>query len=130
MTVRLRIYVEGSTDIPVVRRIAQLVGVEPARILSMGGSSKLDPELPKLLKSAKRHDPVFVLRDVDPTPPNRKGLRFSQCPSKVLAQLKMPSGAPGFCLRLATAQASTNASSDWKHSYRTAAVTKQALTTT
>lgn len=98
---QLRVYVEGSTDVPVARKVAQLAGFDPANPVVLGGASGVDALLSRLLGSASAGSPVFVLRDVDPTPPNLKGRRFVQCGSTVLRRLGVPNRAKGFCLRLA-----------------------------
>ncbi|MBI5478175.1 MAG: hypothetical protein HY906_04925 [Deltaproteobacteria bacterium] len=57
--------------------------------------------VPQLLRSASRRTPVFVLRDVDPTPPNMKGRRFPLRGGVVLKRLNVPNASLGFRFRLA-----------------------------
>lgn len=104
---------------PVVRKVSALAGLDVRNPVVLHGSSRIDAQLPNLLKSASRRTPVVVLRDVDPTPPNLKGRRFVQCGSTVLRRLKIPNRARGFRFRLARHEieswllADSGAFADW-----------------
>lgn len=97
----VRIYVEGDTDVPVARKVVEACGLATASPVVLRGCSRVDAELARLRASASRRTPVFVLRDVDPTPPNLKGRRFRQCGSRVLSALGVSNSGPGFRFRLA-----------------------------
>lgn len=101
MTRPLRCFVEGTTDIPVVKRVLELCQLDwDQPIIAAGGYSQLDALLPKL-RSYARSVPVLVVRDVDPTPPNLRGKRFTRCASDVLDALDTRNSVDWFRLRLA-----------------------------
>ena len=56
--------VEGRTDIPVAKRLVQLVGLRPQEAVVAGGKSRLDPRIPKLNRSGA-HLNWLILRDLD-----------------------------------------------------------------
>ena len=60
----LLVVVEGDTDLPVVRHLAEDAGFEIRAEIDCGGKSRLDAELPGYNAAAKG-SPWFVLRDLD-----------------------------------------------------------------
>jgi hypothetical protein len=58
--------VEGSTDVPVARKILLAAGAQPGQLLTAGGKTKLDPKIPGIARAAARSQaPWLVLRDLD-----------------------------------------------------------------
>lgn len=115
------VFVEGATDVPVARKVLEFVGLDYLPPVPLRGSSQLDAVLPKILRTASKRAPIFILRDVDPTPPNHKGTRHPQCGGAVLAALGVANIGAGHCLRLARHEmeawlmADAQAFSRWLH---------------
>jgi hypothetical protein len=87
----LILVVEGSTDMPVVHKVAALAGWEaPLRLEPTRGKGELDKALPGY-NAAARGLPWFVLRDLDHDAP---------CPGALAATL-LPAPKPLMCLRVA-----------------------------
>jgi hypothetical protein len=87
----LRIVVEGSTDVPIVQKVAALAGWKlPFTLLPTRGKGQLDKILPSYNGAARRL-PWFVLRDLDHDAP---------CPGALVAKL-LPEQMPLMCLRIA-----------------------------
>ncbi|MGV3623350.1 MAG: hypothetical protein ACO1OB_21200 [Archangium sp.] len=96
----LEIFCEGDTDKPVARKVAQASGFHVTGVFSLGGYDRVDG-LARRLSANPPSKATLLLRDVDPTPPNLKGLRFKQCAPAVLTQLDLPNRGPRFRFRLA-----------------------------
>ena len=60
--------VEGRTDVPIAKRLIQLVKLQPQQAVVAGGKSKLDPRIPALNRSGT-HLNWLVLRDLDSDAP-------------------------------------------------------------
>jgi hypothetical protein len=103
----LRAYVEGPTDVLVAIRVAQHAGLELKKqnVVPMGGYGAIDSNLARLRELASSNQPVWVLRDCDPTAPNFKGQRFARCGGSVIAKLAVPNTGPGWSFRLARHEA-------------------------
>ena len=56
--------VEGTSDLPVARRVVQAAGLEPAVVYSRGGKAAIDIKLAAYNKAAARQA-WFVPRDLD-----------------------------------------------------------------
>ena len=82
--------VEGTSDLPVARRVAQAAGVEPAVAYSRGGKAAIDIKLAAYNKAAARQA-WFVLRDLD---------HDELCAGTLVGNL-LPQPAAGMCFRLA-----------------------------
>lgn len=83
--------VEGTTDVPVVRKVLALAGWSPPFTdIPQGGKVALDRSLPGFNGAAKG-SPWFVLRDLD---------RDEPCPSALCARL-LPQRSPLMCFRIA-----------------------------
>lgn len=78
----LIVVVEGTTDMPVVRKVAALAGweLEPSTIPARG-KGQLDKDLPGY-NAAAQGSPWFVLRDLDHDAP---------CPGALVYPPKLPS---------------------------------------
>lgn len=103
----LRAYVEGPTDVQVAIRVAQHAGLSLLKenVIPMGGYGAIDRDISKLRKLASRQSPIWVLRDCDPTAPNFKGERFTQCGGTVIERLGVSNAGPGWSFRLARHEA-------------------------
>jgi len=87
----LAIRVEGSTDVPVARKVLELAGWEsPFAIIDMGGNVSMDNDL-RGYNAAAKGSPWFILRDLDHDAP---------CPGALVATL-LPQRQPLMCLRIA-----------------------------
>lgn len=87
----LIVAVEGSTDAPVVRKVAALAGLELASPpIVKRGKGTLDKAL-RGYNAAATGSPWFVLRDLDHDAP---------CPGGLVADL-LPDPKPLMCLRIA-----------------------------
>lgn len=82
--------VEGPTDLPVARKILEVVGGEMGIVYARGGKSGLDQRIASYNKAAAR-SPWLVLRDLDHDAP---------CASAIVASL-VPVPAPRMCFRVA-----------------------------
>lgn len=96
----LDVYCEGDTDKPVARKVAEACGFRVAGLFSLGGYDPVDRFAARLVARPPTKA-TLLLRDVDPTPPNRKGARFQQCGAGVLEKLGLPNRGPRFRFRLA-----------------------------
>jgi hypothetical protein len=103
----LRAYVEGPTDVLLAIKVAQHAGLDLKKqnVIAMGGYGAIDTNLSRLRQLGSPKDPVWVLRDCDPTAPNFKGQRFARCGGTVISKLGFPNAAPGWRLRLARHEA-------------------------
>lgn len=83
------VLVEGDTDVPVVRRLLQLVGLELGTVYGLRGKNWVDQRL-AAYNSAARHARWFVLRDLN---------RDAPC-APTLIQRILPAPAVGMCFRI------------------------------
>jgi hypothetical protein len=81
---------EGSTDEPIILRLATLVGADLVALYPSRGKGKLDQKL-SAYNQAARHSAWFVLRDFD---------HDADCPQALIQQL-LPHPSDHMCLRLA-----------------------------
>lgn len=87
----LLVVVEGSTDVPVVRKVAALAGWELSQQpIEARGKGQLDKDLPGY-NAAAQGSPWFVLRDLDHDAP---------CPGALVNKL-LPVPKPLMCFRVA-----------------------------
>lgn len=85
----LTVVVEGTTDEPVARALAEDAGFQDVRVISMDGKGNIDRDLPRFAQAA-RATPWLVLRDLD---------RDAPCAPRFLDRLNLTS--PWLCMRLA-----------------------------
>jgi hypothetical protein len=82
--------VEGDTDIPIVQRLLEVVGLDLGGVFGLSGKDLLDRRI-NGYNNAARFSPWIVLRDLNSDAP---------CPSGLLGAL-LPEPAHFMCLRLA-----------------------------
>lgn len=87
----LLVVVEGTTDVPVVRKVLELAGwKEPLVPIPQHGKAELDKKL-RGFDGAAKGSPWFVLRDLDHDAP---------CPSALIEEL-LPQRSSFMCFRIA-----------------------------
>lgn len=84
------VVLEGDTDVPVVSRLFELVGLELGTVYGLRGKNLLDQRLPAY-NNAARHSQWFALRDLNGDAPCAAGL----------VEALLPHRAAGMCLRIA-----------------------------
>lgn len=97
---KLDVYCEGETDLPVIRKVVVAAGFEPGTVRALGGYDPVD-KLAHRFSQTPPPRPTLLLRDVDPTPPNLQGQRFRQCAPRLLKVLGIQNAGPRYRLRLA-----------------------------
>lgn len=96
MPAHVTVAVEGSTDVPVVRRILLAAGLGAGKVHGLVGKSGLDRQL-RGYNSAARFAPWFVLRDMNGDAP---------CAGELVGRL-LPAPAAGMCFRIAVSALET-----------------------
>jgi len=84
------VLLEGDTDVPVVRRLFEFIGLEMGTIYGLRGKSWLDQRLNAYSRAA-RHRQWFALRDLNGD---------EACAPSSVAEI-LPERSRGMCLRIA-----------------------------
>lgn len=84
------VLVEGDTDVPIVRRLLEMIGFEVGTVYGLRGKGWLDYRLPAY-NHAARYARWFVLRDLNDD---------AHCAPELLGRL-LTNPARGLCLRIA-----------------------------